>query len=87
MASVLDVEESPGKMYALATVLIWLAAVAVALRCWGRRMTKAGLAWDDFLIVIALVCFFITDPMALNRSLRDMPSSSRLQPVCVCCKV
>ena len=55
MASVLDVDESPGKMYALATVLMWLASVAVALRCWARRMTKVGLAWDDFLIVIALV--------------------------------
>ena len=67
MASVLDVDESPGKMYALATVLIWLAAVAVALRCWARRMTKVGVAWDDFLIVIALVGLLTTSSMANEK--------------------
>jgi len=57
MPSVLAVGESPGKMYALATILMVLAIVAVILRVHARRMTKASLAWDDFLVTIALVCY------------------------------
>lgn len=54
MPSILDTNESPGKMYALASVLTVLAIIAVILRAYARRITKSGLAWDDFLIVIAL---------------------------------
>lgn len=56
MSSVLAVGESPGKMYILATTLMVLPIVAVILRVRARRMTKASLAWDDFLVAIALVC-------------------------------
>lgn len=55
MSSVLAVDESPGKMYALAVVLMLLAVIAVMLRIQARRMMKASIAWDDFLVVIALV--------------------------------
>jgi hypothetical protein len=57
MSSVLAVGESPGKMYALATILMVLAIVAVILRVHARRMTKASLAWDDFLVTVALVWY------------------------------
>lgn len=55
MSSFLATDESPGKMYALAVTLTLLAIVAVILRSVARRLTKSGLAWDDFLIVIALL--------------------------------
>ena len=57
MSSVLAVGESPGKMYALASSLMVLAIVAVMLRIYARRITKASLAWDDFFVAIALVCW------------------------------
>lgn len=47
--------ENPGKMYALATVLTLLAAVAVLLRLHARKIKNASLGWDDYLILSALV--------------------------------
>ena len=47
--------ESPGKIYALATVLTVLAMVAVMLRLYARRITKQRLEWDGFMIFLALV--------------------------------
>ena len=42
-------------MYALATVLMVLAIGAVCLRFYARRIKKAGIEWDDYLIIPALV--------------------------------
>ena len=50
--------ETPGKMYALASVLTVLAIVAVVLRFYSRRIKKVGVSWDDYLIVLALVGVF-----------------------------
>ena len=50
--------ETPGKMYALASVLTILAIVAVILRFYSRRIKKVGVSWDDYLIVLALVGLF-----------------------------
>lgn len=50
--------ETPGKMYALASVLTVLAIVAVVLRFYSRRIKKVGASWDDYLIVLALVGVF-----------------------------
>ena len=47
--------ETPGKMYALATVLTLLAAAAVLLRIYARKIKRVILAWDDYLILAALV--------------------------------
>ena len=47
--------ETPGKMYALATVLTLLATLAVLLRFRARNVKSASIAWDDHLIVFALV--------------------------------
>lgn len=47
--------ETPGKMYALATVLTLLAVTAVGLRFKARYLRKADLAWDDYTIALALV--------------------------------
>lgn len=55
MLGFLTTDESPGKMYALAIVLIVLAIMAVILRVHARRLIKSSFAWDDFFIVIALV--------------------------------
>ena len=49
--------ESPGKMYALASVLTILAIVAVMLRFYSRRIKKIYLSWDDHFIVLASVGF------------------------------
>ena len=53
MAIIMD--ESPGKMYALATVLTILAIVAVVLRFYARKIKKVKPSWDDYLVVLALV--------------------------------
>lgn len=47
--------ESPGKMVALAIVLSILAVVAVVLRFYARRIKGTEFAWDDYLILPALV--------------------------------
>ena len=49
--------ESPGKMYAVAIILTFLATVAVGLRFYARHIKRAGYSWDEFTIVPALVCF------------------------------
>ncbi|MCJ1451294.1 hypothetical protein MMC28_001630 [Mycoblastus sanguinarius] len=48
-------EETPGKMYALAAVLTTLAIVAVLLRFYARHIKKVHLAWDDYMILPALL--------------------------------
>ena len=48
-------DETPGKMYALATVLTLLATLAVLLRFRARNIKNASIAWDDHLICFALV--------------------------------
>ena len=68
MLAFLTTDESPGKMYALATVLTVLAIVAVLLRVHARRLIKSSLAWDDFFVVIALVCFNL--PLTRNSGYR-----------------
>ena len=59
-------EESPGKMYALAVVLTLLAMLAVALRFYARRIKSAGLAWDDYMILPALVHAFFSGGLLLG---------------------
>lgn len=44
-----------GVMYALAVILTFLAVVAVLLRFYARRIKKATIACDDYLIFLALV--------------------------------
>ena len=79
--------ETPGKMYALATVLTLLAAVAVLLRLRARKIKNARLAWDDYLILFALVGRV---PQAVHflscdrRTDKVGSSCSRLVPHCVC---
>lgn len=48
--------ETAGEMYALATVLSLLAIMAVGLRFYSRRIKKASIEGDDYLIIAALVC-------------------------------
>ena len=44
-----------GQLYA-ATIVTWsLAAIAVALRFWSRRLVKAGYWLDDWLALLVLV--------------------------------
>ena len=57
-------EESPGKMYALAVVMTLLATVATALRFYSRHIKKAGFSWDDWTLLPALVW----QPSFLNSS-------------------
>ncbi|CAD6592794.1 MAG: hypothetical protein ASARMPRED_006723 [Alectoria sarmentosa] len=57
--------ESAGKMYALATVLSILAIVAILLRFYARRVKQTALSWDDYVLLIALVC-----QLQISRNLR-----------------
>ena len=45
------------QLYAAAITTYVLAAIAVALRFWARRLTRAVIRVDDWTIVMALVCF------------------------------
>ncbi|CAL8576045.1 hypothetical protein XPA_001936 [Xanthoria parietina] len=56
-------EESPGKIYALTVVLTSLATVAVGLRFYSRHIKKAGLSWDDWAVLPALL---LTYAMAIS---------------------
>lgn len=47
--------ETPGKMYALAAVLSFLAIAATVLRFYARYIKKAGYSWDDMVLLPALV--------------------------------
>ena len=79
--------ETPGKMYALATVLILLAATAVLLRLYARKIKKASLAWDDYMILFAMVGRVPRGLYLLSCNLRtDKGGSSclRLVPRCAC---
>lgn len=58
--SVPVMDESPAKMYALATVLTILAIVAVMLRLYARRIKKLRPSWDDYLVILALVTVILT---------------------------
>ncbi|KAI4091471.1 MAG: hypothetical protein L6R37_007734 [Teloschistes peruensis] len=47
--------ETPGKMYALAAVLSFLAIAATVLRFYARYIKKAGYSWDDMVLLPALI--------------------------------
>ena len=51
----LNMAETPGKMYAIATILSLLAVLAVGLRFKARQLRKADIAFDDYTIALALV--------------------------------
>lgn len=48
-------KQTPAEMYVLAAILPLLATVAVGLRFHARRLQRAGLQWDDWLILVSLV--------------------------------
>ena len=48
-------DESPGKMYALAVVLMAIPLAAVPLRFYVRRVNNTKLGWDDWFMLPALV--------------------------------
>jgi uncharacterized membrane protein len=50
---------------AVGVLVIVLAVIAVALRYYTRYSTKAGLKWDDWLIMIALLATIATDILVL----------------------
>jgi len=43
-------------LYASAVICIILAFVAVFLRLYARRLKRQALGWDDYMIIVALVC-------------------------------
>ena len=66
--SLATMAETPGKMYALATVLVLLATVAVMLRLYARRKTKQSILWDDYLVLLALVSISLSCPAMKPRA-------------------
>ena len=81
--------ETPGKMYALATILTILALVAVILRLYARRRKKARLSWDDYFIILAFlftlaiaICMYIGSALGdLARHTQTKPGKHHLLPV------
>ncbi|MCJ1458323.1 hypothetical protein MMC28_008694 [Mycoblastus sanguinarius] len=73
--------ETPGKMYALATVLTLLALVTIILRFYARNLKKAGLWWDDYMILPAMlftigtaICMFV------GSALGDLGRHTEISP-------
>ena len=50
---------------AVGALVIVLAVVSVALRFYTRHFTRAGLGWDDWLILLALITTIATDVLVL----------------------
>lgn len=73
--------ETPGKMYALATVLSILAIVAVTLRFYSRRIKKVSPSWDDFSVVLALVSTIATGVcMFVGAAIGSLGRHSQISP-------
>ncbi|CAD6582042.1 MAG: hypothetical protein ASARMPRED_000769 [Alectoria sarmentosa] len=73
--------ETPGKMYALATVLTLLAAIAVLLRLHARKIKKASLAWDDYMILFAMLSTIGTALcMFVGTALGDLGRHTKIAP-------
>ena len=52
---------------------IILPILAVGLRIWAKLLGRQGVAWDDYLIVAALVCIHVSihkDRWSINRDSR-----------------
>lgn len=43
-------------MYLIATSMLILPLIAIALRFYARNLKKTGLSWDDYMILPAMVC-------------------------------
>lgn len=54
------------QIYVASAILLSLATVGVALRLLARRISSAKLWWDDYTIVIALVCSTFPEPALLS---------------------
>ena len=63
--------ETPGKMYALATVLSLVAVTAVGLRLKARHIRKADLALDDYTILLALVKLINPQKYRMSSTVTD----------------
>ena len=60
-----NVPVSNGDIYGAATIVVSgivfaLAIIAVALRFYTRIVTKAGLGWDDWLVLAAVISVLLT---------------------------
>lgn len=56
----LDVMETKtGQLISSVVAMAVLAFIAVVLRVWSRLLSKAPFKLDDWLIILALVCFFL----------------------------
>jgi hypothetical protein len=69
---------------AVTAVFLSLSIPAVALRIWIRRWMINSLGWDDYMMVVALVC-----PLLRNRQQRWMVVAFWLRerplfPACIC---
>lgn len=69
-----DINEDKGPYLArICSVMIVISAIAVVLRFLSRRVVKAPLLWDDWVILLAMVC----DSTAIEVS-SDASFSQRL---------
>ncbi|OTB08993.1 hypothetical protein M426DRAFT_130333 [Hypoxylon sp. CI-4A] len=50
---------------ALGALVAVLAVLSVALRFYSRHYTKTGFGWDDWLILLGLLCIIVTDVLVL----------------------
>lgn len=61
MSDSLITEDRGPQVIAVSVAMITLSTFAVAFRCWSRKVSKAGLWWDDWTILLALVSSFLID--------------------------
>ncbi|MCJ1312210.1 hypothetical protein MMC25_005884 [Agyrium rufum] len=73
--------QSAGEMYALAIVLSVAAIIAVVLRFRARRLMKAQLLWDDYLIIPALFFTVLTGVlMIIGAKLGNLGQHTEIGP-------
>lgn len=49
-------QDRPGEVYAGTLTLLLVATICVALRFFARRLSSATFWWDDWILLLALVC-------------------------------
>ena len=77
-------EETPTKMYVIATVATVAAFVAVAFRFYARRVKGCKLWWDDYMIILAMVYLA---PLLISMSAYMAQSFLPRLTLCACMSV
>ena len=66
MSNSLITDDRGPQVIGVSVAMIILSTLAVAFRFWSRKISTAGLWWDDWTILLALVSSFLIDDIRLD---------------------